>query len=123
MVWVGNIFAVFAMGASFLMVGVALRDSFVWDFKFPKGIASFFVCGVPIVIFLLGLRQFIAAVDIVGGVFGSIELLLLVLIYWRAKSLGDLPVGKYKLHHTALLAALLFLAFSFGAIYSVVKLF
>ncbi len=123
MVWVGNLFAVLAMGSSFLMVGVALRDSFVWDLKFPKGIASAFVCGVPIIIFLLGLRQFIAAVDIVGGVFGSIELLLLLLIYWRAKSLGDLPTGKYSLHHTALLAALLFLAFSVGAAYSVVKLF
>ena len=123
MIVIGNIFAVLAMATSSLMVGVSLRDSFIWDLHMPKWISTSLVCGVPFIIFLLGLRQFIAAIDIVGGVFGSIELVLLILIYWRAKHLGDLPVGKYRLHHTALLAALLFAAFAVGAIYSVIKLF
>ncbi len=121
--WLGNIFAVLAMSTSFLMVGVALRDSFTWDLKVPNALSSLIVLLVPLVVFILGLRQFITALDIVGGVFGSIEMLLIIMIYWRAKQMGDLKVTKYKLHNTLLLAALLVIAFTFGAIYSVAKLF
>jgi len=119
----GNLFAVLAMGSSFLMVGVALRDSFVWDIKIPQTLASFLVCGIPFLIFLLGLRQFITAVDIVGGLFGSMEFVLLLLIYYQAKRKGDLPVGKYKLHHTAIVAILLFAMFAVGTVMSLMKLF
>lgn len=121
--WLGNVFAVLAMSTSFLMVGVALKDSFTWDLKIPSSISSLLVLLVPLVVFILGMREFIAALDIVGGIFGSIEMLLIILIYWRAKQLGDLKPTKYKLHHTLLLAALLVVAFTFGAIYSVIKLF
>jgi tyrosine-specific transport protein len=121
--WLGNLFALLAMGTSFLMTGVALRDSFVWDFKLPVWVGSVITAVVPITLFLLGLRQFIAVLDIIGGVLVSTEMLLLILIYWRAKQLGDLKPGRYKLHHTAFLAIALIIALSIGAGYSVYKLF
>lgn len=119
----GNLFALFAMGTSFLVNGLALRDSLHWDYRIPPLAASLLVAGLPFLVFVLGLRQFIAAMDFVGGVFISAAMLLIILIYWRAKQKGDVPVGKYRLHHAALLAFLLVLALSFGAIYSIVKLF
>jgi len=119
----GNIFAVLAMGSSFLMVGLSLKDSMLWDYKLPKLIANGLVLGIPLIIFLLGLRQFMMAIDIVGGVFVSLEMLFIILIYWRAKQKGDLAIGKFKLHHTLLLAVLLLLVLSVGAVYSVIKLF
>jgi len=119
----GNLFAVLAMGTSCLMAGLALRDSMSWDFKISQGLATLLVCGVPFLIFVLGIRQFIAAMDIVGGVFMSFEMLLILAIYWRAKQKGDLKVGKYKLYHTTLLFILLLFALSVGAVYSVIKLF
>jgi hypothetical protein len=61
--------------------------------------------------------------DFVGGVFISLTMFLVILIYWRAKQKGDLPVGKYRLHHTTLLIALLVLALTGGALYSIIKLF
>ncbi len=121
--WLGNLFALLAMGTSFLMTGVALRDSFIWDFKIKKWLSSTIAGAVPLALFVFGLRQFITVLDIVGGVFVSFEMLLLVIIYWRAKQLGDLDVGKYKLHHMALLIVPLVLALIVGAIYSVYKLF
>ena len=74
-------------------------------------------------IFLLGVRHFIVAIDIVGGVFISLEMLLMLLIYWRAKQRKDWEPGKYRLHHTTFLAIVLLLALSIGAVYSVIKLF
>lgn len=120
--WLGNMFAILAMGTSFLMNGVALRDSLIWDFKIRKWIVNIFVNGIPIFLFILGLRQFIIVLDLVGGVFVSTEMLMLILIYWKAKQLGDLSVGKYKLHHVALLAVILIIALTIGGIYSIVKL-
>ncbi|OIO19872.1 MAG: hypothetical protein CO029_03795 [Candidatus Magasanikbacteria bacterium CG_4_9_14_0_2_um_filter_41_10] len=119
----GNAFAFFAMATSFLLNGVALKDSLSWDYKLPTSVAALIALGIPLTVVLLGLRQFIEAINIVGGVFGSLEMLLVLLIYWRAKKMGDLDPGKYKLHHIALIGALLLLVLTVGAIYSVFVLF
>jgi len=119
----GNLFAFLAMGMSFIMGSLALKDSLCWDYKISKLKSILIVCGLPLIIFLLGMRSFIAAIDIVGGVFVSLEMLLLVLIYWRARHLGDLGKSKYRLHNIWLLVVLLVFALTVGAVYSVVKLF
>lgn len=123
MLVVGNVFAALSMGTCFLMGGLAMRDSMSWDFKMPPQWANVLVLGLPLIAFLLGLRQFIVALDFIGGVVISTELLLILAIYWRAKQKGDLEKGKYRLHHSLLLVMALLLAFSIGAVYSVVKLF
>jgi tyrosine-specific transport protein len=112
MLTLGNVFAIVAMGTCFLMVGVSLRDSLQWDFRLPRTLSTGLVLFVPVALFLLGLRQFIAVLDIIGGVFGSIELLLIIAIYWVAKR-----------RHSSLLTSFLLLTFTLGAVYSVVKLF
>lgn len=119
----GNVFAMLAMGTSFLVIGLSLRDSLSWDYKVPKIMAVSIVCGVPFLLFLFGLRQFIAVIDMVGGIIISLELLLLILIYWRAKQMSKLKKKKFQVHHAALLIAVLILAFTVGAIYSIAKLF
>ena len=119
----GNLFAVIAMGTSALMVGLSLRDSLRWDYRLPTWSAAALVCGVPFLIFLAGLRQFIVAIDIIGGVFVSFEMLLLLLLYWRAKQLGHWQSGRYRLHHTALVGAVLLFALLVGVVYSIWKLF
>jgi len=119
----GNVFAILAMGTSFMVTGLALRDSLTWDFKVKQSVSNIVILGVPLAIFLLGLREFIAAIDIVGGVFVSAQLIMITLIYLRAKKKGDISAGKYKLGNVMWLVVLLLLAFSVGAVYSVVKLF
>jgi len=119
----GNLFAILAMGTGFLMTGLALKDSLVWDYKISN-IKSFLITVViPLIIFSLGVRQFIAVIDIVGGVVVSSQMLLALLIYWRAKTMGHLKNGKYQLHHILLTMIPLFLILLIGTIYSVVKLF
>ncbi|OIO20082.1 MAG: hypothetical protein COY69_01505 [Candidatus Magasanikbacteria bacterium CG_4_10_14_0_8_um_filter_32_14] len=119
----GNLFAILAMGTGFLMTGLALRDSLAWDYKLSN-IKSFLITVVvPLVIFSLGVRKFVAVIDIVGGVVVSTQMLLALLIYWRAKNLGHLKNDKYQLHHILLTMIPLFLILLLGTIYSVVKLF
>lgn len=119
----GNLFAILAMGTSALMVSLSLRDSLRWDYHWPYWLSTVLVCGLPFIIFLSGVRHFIAAIDVIGGVFVSLEMLLLLLIYWRAKQLGHWRTGKYRLHHTALIGAALLLALLIGVLYSIGKLF
>ncbi|MFH1789995.1 MAG: aromatic amino acid transport family protein [bacterium] len=119
----GNVFAILAMATSYLTMGQSMRDSLAWDYKIPGKIAALMTCMVPLVIFLLGLKQFILAINIVGGVFISLEMLMVILIYWRAKHLGDLRPSQYHLHHVLLLAVLLVIALALGAVYSIFKLF
>ncbi len=123
MVIFGNLFAFFAMTTSFLMTVLAFRDSLSWDYKIPQGMATSLVLAIPMIIFLLGLRGFVAAIDIVGGVLVSAMMIMSILIYWRAKQCGHLEPSKYQLHHTAWLIIILLVAFTVGAVYSVLKIF
>jgi tyrosine-specific transport protein len=119
----GNVFAVLAMGTSFVILALALRDSLHWDFKVPERRSTFLVLGIPFVVFLLGARQFVAVLDIVGGVFVSIEMALVVFIYLAAKKHGSIKKSPFHLHNTLWLVVALLLAFSVGTVYSVLTLF
>lgn len=119
----GNVFAFFAMATSFLLTGVALKDSLSWDYHMSPRIATCVTLAVPCTIFLLGLRSFITAIDIVGGVFVSTEVLLILLMYIVAKKRGELPSTSYVLRHASILGVLLACIFTVGAVYSVWQLF
>jgi tyrosine-specific transport protein len=123
MFYAANAFAILAMMTSFIMLGMQLRDSMEWDFQFPYLRASAIALLVPLAIFLLGLRQFIFAINIVGGVFYSIQMFLLVLVYWKAKQSGEMDPVKYNLHHAVLISAFTLIAFSIGAAYSLYGMF
>lgn len=81
----GNLFAAIAMGTVFLIVGTAMRDSLSWDFKMPRGFSTVLVLGVPFALFLLGWRGFIKTIDLVGGVFLTIEIFLILWIWLKSK--------------------------------------
>lgn len=122
----GNVFAAFAMATGFLMAGLGLRDSLRWDFRVPTALATLLVCGIPFLVFLSGVRTFIQAIGIVGGVFMSLELLAILLIYHEAKKRGEVEHGHMSrtgaLHATAPVLVLLLMAFSLGAIFSIYHL-
>lgn len=119
----GNVFAVLAMFSGFLMRGLALQSSLTWDYKWNKVLATLVTVGIPLTFFLLGLRTFILVLDLVGGVFISIEIFMTILIFWKSRQIGDKKNLKYRLHHAWLLAAILLIALSIGLVYSLTKLF
>ncbi len=118
-----NVFSILAMGSSFVMAGLALRDSLRWDFKMSYTKSTVLTLGVPAVLFLFGLRGFIAMIGLVGGVLMSIELVLLTIMYWLAKQRRDWRGGPFHLHHVMILLTILLIAFTVGGVYSVASLF
>lgn len=119
----GNVFAMLAMGSGCLVAGLGMRDSMVWDFKLPRSVATFLVCGIPFLMFAFGVRGFVNIIGVIGGVLMSAEMFIILLIFWRAKKSIDMPVDRRKLDDETLLFILLLVALSLGAVYSLFKLF
>ena len=77
-------------------LGISLKQSLVWDWKMPSFFATFFVILFPLAFFMMGWRNFVNILGVVGGLFLGIEAILLVLIYWKAKkkALAGLILGE-----------------------------
>ena len=117
-----NIFAVIAMGTCFMGFGTALKQTLIWDHKINRHLADIAVIFIPILLFALGARSFIGVLEVVGGLFVSIESILLMLIFVAAKKKGDLFADRYGLKHYWLFLVPVFIVFSIMAIYSVVRM-
>ncbi len=82
---VANLFAILAMTTCYIGLGTALKETFVWDHKIPDTLATFLVIALPLMLFLAGLNNFVAILDVVGGVFITIELLLMAAVFIAMK--------------------------------------
>jgi hypothetical protein len=119
----GNLFAVLAMGTAFMGMGIALKQIFMWDYKVKPIWAGTITTVVPVVLLLIGVQSFFVILDLVGGLFVGIEAIMMVLIYWRARQVGDIKASRYKLNHFWLLAGIVLLVFTIATVYSIIKLF
>lgn len=114
-VMLGNIFAVFAIVSSYLVIGVDLKETLEFDFKFKKSHAWFLACFVPFLPFIMGLRDFIMVVNIAGSVSGGLTGILVIVLFYTAKKHGDTrPVFQIKIPNVA--SFLITLVFLLGII-------
>lgn len=117
-IW-GAIFGILALTTSFFMLGLSLKKIFWYDYKIKKNLSWFLVCSVPLVCFLLGLRQFIPIIGFLGVVLGAIQGTILVLIYKKAKKLGNRE-PEYSLKIPNLVTYSLVGIFILGLIYQII---
>jgi len=113
----GNLFAVLAMFTSFLTLGLGLRWAYNFDYKISKVVSCVLATLVPLVIFLLILffgmeESFFRTIGLTGGVAMTIEGILIVLMFGRAKKMGDRK-PEYSLDRSSLVSMLLVLVFLF----------
>lgn len=80
----GNLLAIFVMASSFLVLGLALRDSFYLDYKWPKILAWIITMFVPLAIVFLGVKSFATVLQIAGAVSGSLLGVLIVAMHRKA---------------------------------------
>ncbi len=118
-----NLFAVLAMGTAFMGMGMALKQTFVWDRKLPKWVADILVIVVPLGLFAAGLRSFILILDFVGGVFIGFEAILMVMACWSARKNAKPGTGRFGLPYFWLLAIPVLLVFTAVTVYSIIDLF
>lgn len=116
MIILGSIFAFFTMGTCFLNSVIQIKRHFEWDYKVDRFSAWLLTVIVPLLLYLIGARSFITTIGVVGTIFGSLNAIIIILIYWQARQKGDLPARRYKIHHALLLSILILLIFVIGAV-------
>ena len=83
---VGSLLGLFAVSTSFLLLGVSVADTMVYDYKQRYVLSWAITVAVPFVVFLTGARQFIDVIGFTGGVFGGMLGLLILYTYVTAKT-------------------------------------
>jgi tyrosine-specific transport protein len=117
----GNVFAVFAMGTSFLAKGVVMRELFMFDYKLTKLWSWLLIIIIPLIVFLIGLRDFINTISIVGGVSVGITGIVIVLLYHKAKKIGKRK-PEFKMPKLKILSTVLIAMFVLGIVYTIYDL-
>ncbi len=115
----GAIFGLLAVATSFLVLGLCLKKIFWYDYKINKHLAWALTCFVPVIAYLLHLRDFIAVIGFLGAALVGLEGILLVLIYQKAKKLGQRQ-PEYSLKLSPIFGYGLILILSLGIIYQII---
>ncbi|MDP2909692.1 MAG: aromatic amino acid transport family protein [bacterium] len=116
----GVLAALITLADSFLVLGLYLKNTFIYDLKFSKNLATLVACGLPLVLFLVGFRSFIATLGFVGTVVGAVEGIIIILIFRKAKKLGDRE-PEYSLKVPSLLLYFLIAILIFGAVFQIIS--
>lgn len=111
----GALFGIFAIASTFLILGSYLKHSFIFDYNLSKFWAVSITCGLPLILFLIGFRSFIGTIGFIGTILGVTEGIIIILIFQRAKILGDRQ-PEYSLKMPKILIYSLMIIFILGAI-------
>ncbi len=84
LLFVIGILGLLALWSSYIVVGLDINSALASDFKFKKPLRLFIVVALPLLLFIFGLRNFLALISFVGGIFLAIEGLLIISMWWRA---------------------------------------
>lgn len=104
----GNLFAIIAMSTSFLILGLALRDVYMYDYGLPRPLAWILTCTIPLLVAVFKVASFISIIGLVGIFMGGVEGILVVLMILRAKKHGKrVPEYSMPVNWFVLLALIL----------------
>lgn len=107
MLFFGNLFALLAMGTSFLALGVTLKNMWEWDIKLSPNKATVVTLIVPLTLFLLGWRGFISVLSLFGAFGSGIIMILSTLIFWKVQKYGGEVKVKNPLKYGKLIGIIL----------------
>jgi len=120
-VFIGALFGFLATITSFFIIGLYLKETLWYDLKINKNLAWFLTCFVPLILLGLGMHNFITIIILLGALMGGIEGTAVVLIYKKAKKLGN-QSPDYELKEPAILRYVMILVFVLGFIYTLVQI-
>lgn len=107
---IGDLFTIFLMTTPFLALGLALQEMYEYDYGFSRKKAFFLSCIVPYLVFLLGTKSFIRTTSIAGAITGTLYAILIIMMFWKAKSIGKRQ-PEYSIPKTYFLEILIVLVF------------
>ncbi len=117
-----NVLAVLAMFTSFLAIGTALTEIYEFDYGLPRGMALLLTLFVPLLIALFNVTSFISILALTGSIGGGIDGILLVLMYWKARLLGN-RTPEYSLGPQKIIGTILVVMFALGLLYQLLVFF
>ena len=118
---VGAIFGILAVLTSFLALGLCLEEVLHDDYRIKKMAAFCLALFVPFLAYLFGIKSFIFIIGLVGSLAAGVDGILTVLIYFKAKKIGDRQ-PEYRIKSGVFWGWLLILMFSLGFIYQFIYL-
>lgn len=121
MVFIGNLLALFTMATSFLTIGLGTKATFIYDYHVKPFVAWLLTITVPIILFLSGARDFIMILGITGGVLSSIQTVILICTYWKARKKGWRQ-PEFNLGPMRVTGVLLIVVFIAGAIATIMNI-
>jgi len=109
----GFLFGLLTTFTSFIALGLTLKKVFWYDLKIGKNLACAITCFIPLVLFLIGIKQFIPVISFVGATMLGIDGILILLMYKK-------QVKNQKSKVKSLLVYPLILVFFAGIIYEII---
>lgn len=115
----GAVFGIMAISSSFLVLGNYLKNSLRHDFNISTPVALLITFALPLIPFLLGVRKFIEVIGILGLIIATLEGIVMILIFQKAKIKGD-RTPEYSLNLSPLVLFFLLLVLMGGSIAALV---
>ncbi len=123
MLLVANLFAFLTMATSFLTLGLALMETYEYDYKMNKYLAWVLVVIVPLIIFLLGARDFVKVISLVGALGIGANGIIYVATYFMARKKGKRkPEYEIPAWLGYIGGGIIILMLMGGAVYTVVEM-
>ena len=110
------------MASAFISLAFALKEAYIHDYKLNKNKAFFLAIIIPLILFLIGLRDFIKVLSITGALLGSLDGILIVLMSWKASKKGDRN-PEYQIKNKLFIGLIVMLIFIIGLILTIKELF
>lgn len=103
--WIMGVLGLLSLYSSYIVVGLDIKNTLLFDLKMPSLVSFFIVIGGPILLYLAGFQGFIGLVSFVGGIFLSLEGLFIVAMWLKAKNkkISLVTLGLILVFATALI--------------------
>jgi amino acid permease len=112
-----GVFGLVSFWSSYIVIGLDVKNSLKYDLKFPKILAGLIVIFFPLFLFLAGWQNFLFLMGIVGGIFISLEGILISLMWLKTRPVKiDQPIFS-KL--SPIIVYFLILVFIVGIMYEI----
>lgn len=123
----GSILGILTMTTSFIAVAFALVEMYHFDYKLKRKISSVFSCFIPLIIALIIINSniknaFFKVLDITGSIGGSLAAILIILIWLKAKKLGN-RTPEYSINKKNILILIMILMLILGIVIKSYEIF
>lgn len=111
------------MATSFLSLGLGLKEMYNYDYKMKNLTSWILACFVPLILFILlslyiKQEKFFSIIDLTGGIAMTLQGILIVLMFKRAKRLGERK-PEYSIKDNKFVSAAIIVIFLLGMIFTV----